>query len=65
MLPNPYLDAIYQHNAVYKHANPDMLIPLREFRGRVNTPPAPLHTIEKEFRRMQATIRMSAGYFNA
>jgi hypothetical protein len=61
MQPNPFLEAIYQHNAAYKQANNGR----RDLEDLVNTLPPPLRAIEKELRRMQATIRMNAAYFNA
>jgi hypothetical protein len=65
MQPNPFLEAIYQHYAAYKQANNGRPTPLRDLEDLVITLPPPLCAIEKELKRMQATIRMNAAYFNA
>jgi hypothetical protein len=65
MPPNPHLDAIYKHNAAYEHANKHAPTPLRDPEDLVSTLPPPLRVIENTLRRMQDTIRMNAGYFNA
>jgi hypothetical protein len=65
MPPNPYLDAIHEHNAAYEHANKDTPTPLHDLGDLVNTLTTDFRVIEKTLRRMQATIRMNAGNFNA
>jgi hypothetical protein len=47
-----YLDAIYEHNAAYKHANPNTPTPLNGLEDLVNTLPPPLRAINEEFRCM-------------
>jgi hypothetical protein len=65
MQSNLFLEAIYQHNSAYKQANNGTPTPLHDLEDFVNTLPPPLRAIEKDLRRMQATIRMNAAYFNA
>ena len=53
MPPNPYLDAIYKHNAAYKHVIKDTPTPLHDLEDLVSTLPPPIRVIS-----------MNAGYLN-